>query len=157
MARIFAALGLTLLLGGCAGVSPPTPEQTLGGEVGDTAHYRLSGEDYGPGDLLGQVFFTFDGAGVGADDLPLLHTIAAGLCEFPDRTVTLVGYCDWFGGPEYNRQLGQRRADAVAKILQREGVAAERVRTRSRGSQDSPVGLSRQETRFDRRVDILRR
>jgi outer membrane protein OmpA-like peptidoglycan-associated protein len=157
VARCFATLGLALLVGGCATVPPPTPEQTLGREEGNTAHYRSSVEDYGPGDLLGQVFFTFDGAGVGAEDLPLLHSIAVNLCEFPDRTVTLVGYCDWFGGADYNRQLGQRRADAVAKILQREGVAVERIRIQSRGSQDSPVGLPRQESRCDRRVDILRR
>jgi peptidoglycan-associated lipoprotein len=137
---------------------PPSADQTLSsGDGAETVYFRLRDGDYTQKDLLGQVFFSFDGSSIGADDLPLIRSIATTLREFPDRTVMLVGYCDWYGDEAYNLALGQRRADAVARMLQREGIGVERIQTQSRGAHDSPIDLPKHETRYDRRVDILRR
>jgi OOP family OmpA-OmpF porin len=121
------------------------------------AHYRFHapGGDYGHRDLLGQVFFAFDGATIGAEDKELLRGIAAELNAHPERTVTLIGYSDWQGQEKYNLRLSQKRADVVAEFLRSEGVAPDHIHTDARGAQDSPEGLAKNQARFDRRVDIL--
>lgn len=64
-----------------------------------------------------------------------LEQLARCLQESPlgDDYISIVGHADPRGDEEYNLELALRRADAVARRLQAEGVAAERIDTYSRG------------------------
>jgi peptidoglycan-associated lipoprotein len=128
-------------------------------ENGDSAGYRFhwTGAEYSRKDLLGQVFFAFESASIGDEGERTIQAVATALQKNPAQRVTLIGYCDWYGTSDYNAVLGQKRADAVAAALLREGIGGERVQTQSRGSHDSPIGLSKRDARSDRRVDIINR
>ena len=49
------------------------------------------------------------------------------LKKYPDNTVRVAGYTDSLGDPNYNVDLSQRRAKAVAMELVKEGVPAKNV------------------------------
>lgn len=57
---------------------------------------------------------------------PLKQTARA-LKKYPDHTVRVAGYTDSLGDPNYNIDLSQRRAKAVAMELVKEGVPAKNV------------------------------
>lgn len=57
---------------------------------------------------------------------PIKQTARA-LKKYPDHTVRVAGYTDSFGPADYNMDLSQRRAKAVALELVKEGVPAKNV------------------------------
>jgi outer membrane protein OmpA-like peptidoglycan-associated protein len=78
------------------------------------------------------------------------------LNENPERKVQIEGFTDSQGTDEYNQQLSQRRADAVASAIMARGVQADRVRARGYG-EEFPVASndnagSRQR---NRRVEVV--
>lgn len=153
-------LFLSLLLCGCRSIEGPTPELTLPGECEENcAHYKLRapGEDYAQKGLLGQVFFSFDGVAVTGENRDTLEAIAVDLRERPEKSLLLVGYSDWQGTEEYNRNLSRKRAESVAEFLQTLGIAKNRLQIEARGSSESSMGLAKDQTRFDRRVDVFSR
>jgi len=82
--------------------------------------------------------------------------LAGFLQEHPERQVIIEGHTDSTGPAEYNRQLSQQRAQAVADALQAEGVGADRFTIRGLG-EDYPVApnttpAGRQQ---NRRVEII--
>jgi outer membrane protein OmpA-like peptidoglycan-associated protein len=147
-----------VIFSGCKTIPQPVPEETLpAGEGGDTAYYRFrpAADSYAQKDLLGQVFFHFDQSNVLPNDRKVLQALALELRAHPNRTLRLIGYCDWYGKEGYNLELGKRRASAVAKVLGENGIDETRIQCESRGSKDSPPGLSKGDAQGDRRVDIL--
>jgi outer membrane protein OmpA-like peptidoglycan-associated protein len=72
--------------------------------------------------------FGFDKADVPSIHKDKLKALAERLAASPDATAKLTGHTDTVGKEAYNRDLGQRRADAVRNFLINEGkVAAGRV------------------------------
>lgn len=62
--------------------------------------------------------FAYDDATLRNEDKPALDDFASVLREHhPDVVVTVEGFTDPAGSAEYNRRLGQRRADAVRDYL----------------------------------------
>ena len=57
-----------------------------------------------------------------------INNTAAVLKKYPDSKVTVKGYTDSLGDPAYNVDLSQRRAQAVADELVKQGVKAENVK-----------------------------
>ena len=55
----------------------------------------------------------------------------------PRAKITIEGYCDERGTPEYNLTLGGRRANAVGDYLVAAGIPADRIITASFGK-DQP-------------------
>ncbi|WP_226819212.1 OmpA family protein [Acidithiobacillus montserratensis] len=55
------------------------------------------------------------------------------LLKFPHVDVRLEGNCDQRGTQEYNLALGNRRAEAVARLLEADGVSARRIQMVSFG------------------------
>jgi outer membrane protein OmpA-like peptidoglycan-associated protein len=85
-----------------------------------------------------------------------LDQLAAFLRQYPERTATIEGHTDSVGNPSSNLALSQRRADAVAQYLIRQGVEANRLRATGLG-QGYPVAgndtaWGRQQ---NRRVEII--
>jgi outer membrane protein OmpA-like peptidoglycan-associated protein len=85
-----------------------------------------------------------------------IDQIAAFLNDNPERRVQVEGFTDSQGGNEYNQELSQRRADAVATAIIQRGIDAQRVRALGYG-EEYPVASndnagSRQ---MNRRVEII--
>jgi peptidoglycan-associated lipoprotein len=80
------------------------------------------------------VYFAFDDATVEAEDQEVLDRFTAVAGEYyPDALITVEGFTDPAGSAEYNLQLGQRRAEAVAGYLVSNGIPQDRVRAVSYG------------------------
>ncbi len=85
--------------------------------------------------------FTFDrlnfataSAALPSDAQDTVTALAQILTAYPKSKVKLAGYADSTGTDPQNIQLGAARAEAVAKALAAQGVAADRIRTATGGS-----------------------
>lgn len=85
------------------------------------------------------VYFDFDRSEIKPSEQPKLETLAKVLSENPTYAVRVEGNCDERGSAEYNRGLGQRRAEAARDYLVRLGVAESRVDTLSNGSEKPAI------------------
>ena len=85
-----------------------------------------------------------------------LEQIAAFLNEHPERNVQIEGFTDNQGPDEYNLELSQRRADAVAMAIIKRGIDAQRVRALGFG-EGFPVASNNQpgSRQLNRRVEII--
>jgi outer membrane protein OmpA-like peptidoglycan-associated protein len=85
-----------------------------------------------------------------------LDQIAQFLTEHPDRSVQIEGFTDSQGGDNYNLELAQSRADAVAQAIIQRGVDAQRVRALGYG-EGFPVASNSSEgsRQLNRRVEII--
>jgi outer membrane protein OmpA-like peptidoglycan-associated protein len=85
-----------------------------------------------------------------------IDQIAAFLAENPERRVQVEGFTDSQGAENYNLELSQRRADAVAMAIMQRGVEAQRVRALGYG-EDYPVASndSAGSRQLNRRVEII--
>lgn len=82
------------------------------------------------------VYFDYDSADLKGDSRQLLGLKAEWLQDNPDVIAVLVeGHCDERGTDAYNLALGERRAQAVKAFLVEQGIAGEKLTTRSRGEE----------------------
>jgi peptidoglycan-associated lipoprotein len=81
------------------------------------------------------VYFAFDDATVQSESEAVLDRFGSVAQEYyPEALITVEGFTDAAGSADYNVQLGQRRADAVAGyLLANAGLAQDRVRAVSYG------------------------
>ena len=85
-----------------------------------------------------------------------IDQIAAFLNENPERRVQVEGFTDSQGANEYNLELSQSRADAVAMAIIQRGIDAQRVRALGYG-EDFPKASndSAGSRQLNRRVEII--
>ncbi len=85
------------------------------------------------------VYFGFDESELNTDAQPILDRFAAVAQQYyPQALITVEGFTDPAGSAEYNRILGQRRADSVRQYLVENGsINDERVRAVSYGEDSS--------------------
>jgi peptidoglycan-associated lipoprotein len=81
------------------------------------------------------VYFAFDSAVVNPSERPKLDDMAAYMRENPRHIITIEGHCDERGTEEYNRALGERRAQACREYLISTGMDAARLQTISYGKE----------------------
>jgi len=84
------------------------------------------------------VHFEFDSASVKTSEESKVAAVAESLKGQPTAAVRIEGHCDERGTEEYNRSLGDRRANALREKLAAVGVDAQRIVTRSYG-EDRPI------------------
>ena len=85
-----------------------------------------------------------------------IDQIAAFLNENPERQVQVEGFTDSQGSDDYNLELSQKRADAVAGAITRRGIAAQRVRSMGYGEEFPVAGNESAGSRqLNRRVEII--
>lgn len=103
-----------------------------------------------------EAFFAFDSAHVRDQDRVVLKKLADCFTSGPlkGRRMRLVGHADPRGDEEYNRVLGQRRADNVKGAIAGAGLDAGHMDTTSRGEDDA-TGTEEAGWAKDRRVDIM--
>jgi outer membrane protein OmpA-like peptidoglycan-associated protein len=85
-----------------------------------------------------------------------IEQIAAFLGEHPERSVQIEGFTDSQGSNDYNLELSQRRADAVAMAIIQRGVDAQRVRAMGYG-EEFPVASNANagSRQLNRRVEVI--
>jgi peptidoglycan-associated lipoprotein len=84
------------------------------------------------------IHFEYDSATVRPAEHSKVTAVADYLKSNPSNAVKVEGHCDERGTDEYNRSLGERRAQAIREELVKSGVEAGRVDTVSFG-RDRPV------------------
>lgn len=111
-----------------------------------------------PADKLANrvVYFEFDRSDIPSEHLDTLDAHARYLVEHPNVKVRLEGHADERGSREYNIGLGDRRAQAVRRILLFQGVANDQVTTVSYGEERPAVdGHDSEAYAQNRRVEIV--
>ena len=102
--------------------------------------------------------FEYDSAALQLSAISQLQKLGTLIQRNPNATFTVEGYTDSFGGPEYNLELSQRRADSVKQYLvEAMGISPAQIETRGCGQTKfrvSPNG-SIDEQRENRRVEIV--
>jgi peptidoglycan-associated lipoprotein len=142
---IASAVAMAAALAGCdSGPSAPKSEAPASsGQPAATASPSSSSsatsspsalprEFAAAGDLK-DVHFDMDQAHVGLGGAKILDSNARWLKSHRDVVVMIGGHADERGSDEYNARLGERRAEAVKRLLVAKGVEANRITTTSYG------------------------
>jgi len=93
------------------------------------------------------VHFPFDSSAIKTSEEANVAAVASALSGTPANALLIEGHCDERGTEEYNRALGERRADALREDLVKLGVGANRIKTISYGK-DHPVDPGHTEAAF---------
>ena len=101
----------------------------------DAALFSSEGSDSQKIPGLNTIHFEFDRAVIDQTNLDQLKQNAAWIKSHPNVKIQIEGHCDQRGSVEYNLALGDRRAKAVAKVLNQMGVAKARLTTISYGEE----------------------
>jgi outer membrane protein OmpA-like peptidoglycan-associated protein len=100
------------------------------------------------------LYFGFDSSTLDSPSTAALDNAAEHLRTHPEWVVHLVGHTDPTGPDGYNDALGERRAEAAARVLATAGVPADQVvEVRSEG-EHNPVAVDPAGFPQDRRVDL---
>ena len=166
----YKVLFLTLALFALAGCSSPTvpdPDMTdtpIDDGGVDASGYDNNGPgggepiDYDPsaGELSSVIYFDFDSSEVRAMDTDTIARHAVQISGNMRTSVRLEGHADERGSREYNIGLGERRAQAVRRLLLLQGVAAGQISTVSFG-EERPAATGSNESAYaqNRRVEII--
>lgn len=80
-----------------------------------------------------QVFFDWDSAEITPAGQQVIDRIAENYQQAQPGRIAAVGFTDTSGPDDYNRELGERRAEAVREALVDAGVPPEQIRPASQG------------------------
>jgi peptidoglycan-associated lipoprotein len=165
---LWLTLIAALWLAGCATASKteappvedktaPTAETAGAGAPGAAEGAALAGAA-AQADLLARrrVHFAFDSSAVDDESRAVIEAHAAYLSANPQIKVRLEGHCDERGSREYNLALGERRAQAVERLMKVLGVVGSRLVNATYG-EEKPLDTEHNESawRLNRRVEIM--
>jgi len=172
MKKAAVYLGLAVLAAACASQTPKqeapvsersgttAPSATTGPGSTTTPAQSASIEGnplHDPNNILSKrsVYFDFDSNAVKDEYRGLIQAHARYMDDHAATRVRIEGNCDERGSREYNLALGQRRAEAVKKIMTVLGVPDSRIETTSFG-EEKPVATGHDEASWakNRRADI---
>jgi len=161
---------LAVMLAACAGNEIPDPEPTFdsAGSASDSGASSSGFEDdsMGGGEFFGNesmdgeltsvVYFDFDQSELRSEYGDLLARHAQRLSNNARMRVRLEGHADERGSREYNIGLGERRAQAVRRMLLIQGATASQISTVSFG-EERPAAMGSDEEAYalNRRVEIV--
>jgi peptidoglycan-associated lipoprotein len=118
-----------------------------------------AGEEFGDGTASGEmdsiIYFDFDQSELRPEYGDLLARHAQHLTNNSNIRVRLEGHADERGSREYNIGLGERRSQAVRRMLLIQGSTAEQISTVSFG-EERPAAMGSDEEAYslNRRVEI---
>ena len=163
---LLAVCALALFTAGCVDNSipddmpplPPAQEDVLGGAGAGTTDLSRGGAwgdgadpsslagasgdwtPVDPGNNLGFpiVYFGFDTDELAPGETAKLDKVAGYLQQQASLGLIVEGHCDQRGTEEYNRALGDRRANSIRSYLVGAGIADNRIKTVSYGA-DRPA------------------
>jgi peptidoglycan-associated lipoprotein len=167
--KLFLLSTVVFALAGCASQDVPDPEPTedtmsssgdagastdgmAGGGLGEGEYFD---DDLAGGELANVVFFEFDSYELRPDDADIAARHGIQLAENPGWSVRLEGHADERGSREYNIGLGERRAQAVRRVLLLQGAQPSQISTVSFG-EERPVAFGNDEESWsqNRRVEF---
>lgn len=137
-ARFFSLLTMAILLAACR-----TPGDQFAGMdddfvLGTPLPDRVPGANFfADGVVKGQfppVYFAFDRFDVSSAEMPKVRDLATAMRQVPNDII-IAGFTDERGTEEYNRGLGERRAQAVRSALIGLGIDGGRIQTVSFGQE----------------------
>lgn len=102
------------------------------------------------------IYFDFDSDQISQDYLDLIAHHGKYLANNPDVKLRIEGHADERGTREYNVALGNRRAQAVRRLILFQGANASQILVISYG-EETPVALSHDEEawRLNRRTELV--
>lgn len=105
--------------------------------------------------MPGNITFATDSADLNAAFFEVLNSVSLVVNEFNQTVIEVAGHTDSTGSNEYNQQLSERRAGAVAAYVGTRSVLRDRVITVGMG-EDRPVASNDSETgrQQNRRVEL---
>jgi peptidoglycan-associated lipoprotein len=119
-----------------------------------------SGSSGAPPGLMDQlvVYFDFDSSDIRTDFNSMLATHGQYLSANAGVQLRLEGHADERGSREYNIGLGERRAQAVRRVLMLQGATADQLTTVSYGEERPAVfGSDEESYNLNRRVELVYR
>ena len=139
-------------------VTPPTATTAQGPRATPSNTAPLAGDPLrDPSNILSKrsVFFDLDSNSVKDEYRGLVQAHSRYLSDTRDSKIRIEGNCDERGSREYNLALGQRRAEAVKKVMTVLGVSDGRIETTSYG-EEKPMAQGHDEQAWsqNRRADI---
>ena len=167
--KLLSLVAFAVVLTGCTQDTIPDPDpaettydadkdmgaSTSGMDGGDPYGGEAFGEDPTAGELGMVIYFEFDSSEVRPEDQDLVARHAMQLGNNPGSRVRLEGHADERGSREYNIGLGERRAQAVRRMLMVQGVSVDQISTVSFG-EERPVAFGSAESDYaqNRRVEF---
>lgn len=106
--------------------------------------------------LLDDVLFDFDKATLRPDGIQVLTRALKAMNDQPMAKLMIEGNASGEGTPEYNRELGDRRAQAVREYLTKQGISPARLSTVTFGEERPKYDNAKEETRrLNRRAALI--
>ncbi len=102
------------------------------------------------------IYFPYDSNKLVDSEMEKIAAVAEYLNKYQSLFLIVEGHCDQRGTEEYNRGLGERRANMIKEALVSVGVSADRIRTVSYGK-DRPAKEGNDESAWglNRRGELL--
>lgn len=160
---LVAVLALSLTAcGGATSTQPTVEDKSVGaggaGTQPGVEGKAVEGKAGEAGDLLSKrrVHFAFDSSAIDDENRAIVEAHAKYLAANKNVKVVLEGHADERGTREYNLALGERRAQAVERMVKLLGVSADRIKVVSYG-EEKPIAPGHDEASWaqNRRVEIL--
>ena len=165
--RFSVALVAVVLVACGGGDTIPDPDPTYDpvADGSDASSSGFGSDTFGAGEEFGSdlqddelttiIYFDFDQSELRSEYGDLLARHAAQLANNARLRVRLEGHADERGSREYNIGLGERRSQAVRRMLLIQGASAEQIATVSFGEErPASVGSDEESYALNRRVEI---
>ena len=137
--RALVGAGLGALAGAGVGTYQDRQEAALRKELEATGVSVTRTGDNITLNMPGNITFKTDSADLNASFFQVLNSVGKVVNEFEQTVIEVAGHTDSTGSEQYNQQLSQRRADAVAAYLKTRSVRSDRIITVGAG-ESHPVG-----------------
>lgn len=146
MKKLIIVVGLPLVFAGCGQTAGPVPNTflreagvqvdsgTFGNSTLNNSMIQTGEQSYA--DVLGERFatevpttinFAFDSAVLDSTAQHVLREQATWIRQFPEIRFRVYGHTDSVGSSSYNKNLGQRRANAAVAFLTSLGISRSRL------------------------------
>lgn len=175
ISKLLALVFALTLVGACQKPATVAPDTTTAGGAGtEDSSARQTGvgpggvqegmpfEDEfgisGDGELLDQIiiYFDFDRSDIRGEYADVLAAHAEYLANNPQISIRLEGHADERGTREYNVGLGERRSQAVRRVLMLQGTSTGQLSTVSYGEERPAItGSNEASWAQNRRVEII--
>jgi outer membrane protein OmpA-like peptidoglycan-associated protein len=133
----------------------PVPVQTIPESQTRVADSLAQIKAMMPKDLL--IYFEFNGAKFKPDPQTdnSIAAFKAWLDKYPGSMISVTGHSDLVGTPEYNQELGLKRAGIVGKYLEEKGIITAKLMIDSKGeTQPAADYLTREGRAKNRRTEV---
>ena len=153
--RALIGAGVGALAGGAVGAYMDKQESELRAQMRDSGvTVARKGEDIVL-NMPGNITFRTGSADLNAQFFKVLDGVAQVAKKYDKTIIEIAGHTDNVGGSDYNRQLSQRRASAVAQYLMSKGVSEQRIMTAGGGEEHPIASNSTEQGRAaNRRVEV---